>query len=254
MGSSYAQGGRTEQAIAAFHKSLDLGGRTEILGELGAAYLAADQRTTALDYFRQYLERSQSGIDLYRVSAVFSSRGETDVAIRGFERALQLVSSDDPEAIEITAELSTLLLSVRNPQAALPHIRRTLDAMPNSMASCFNYAFALELLGSADDARQHYAKTAQVFEKSDISRYSQSFRANVLQAMGHCYDVLGNRTKAIQCLKRASKIADNITKGRIFSSIQYRDLPSNEFKAETEQLLHEITRANDNLLSGGRNE
>ena len=39
------------------------------------------------------------------------------------------------------------------------------------------------------------------------------------------------------------KVADLVPKGRIFSSVQYRDIPSNEFKAETEGFLQELTVA-----------
>ena len=70
-------------------------------------------------------------------------------------------------------------------------------------------------------------------------------RANCLQAMGHCYRFLGKNSLAIQCLRRAGKVADLVPKGRIFSSVQYRDICTAQIKlkAETEGFLQELTVA-----------
>jgi tetratricopeptide (TPR) repeat protein len=230
----------TQEAVQAFHKALTLGGRKRIYGHLATAYLGLENRQAALDAFANYIDHAHSAGELFGVAEMFALRGEVDTAVRAYEGALALVKPDDRQAYLSMAELGNLFLSRRDAEKALPYVKRALELEPNSMASCFNYAFALELIGRYDEAGELYRKTSKIFEKTDLSIIPPTSRANTLQAIAHCYRFLNQKDVAVQCLRRASKIADTVPNGRIFSVVQYRFIPSNEFKLETEALLRDL--------------
>src|ERR1035438_4080834 len=126
--------GKIVVAIDVFQKALRLGGRGSVLVGLASAYLIAENRSAAVEYFAKYLEKTVDGVELSRLSGLFGSRGETDSAIAGLERALQLSGPDDPDAASRRFELGNLYLSRLDHLRAIPHIKKVLDVDPNSMA------------------------------------------------------------------------------------------------------------------------
>jgi tetratricopeptide (TPR) repeat protein len=229
---------RMEAAIKAWQNALRFGGRTSVRGELASAYLVTGNRSVAQEHFSKYLERPSDGEELCQLSAIFATRGETDLAIAGFERTLELIPSNR----QAMFELGNLHLYRLDPDKALPYIIYALDADPSSMAANFNYGFALILLGRKEEARTFYAKAAAIFEKFDMSKVTPALRANTQQAMGQCYRLLGRTEEASRLFKRAIKLADSLPRARIYSSVRYRDIPSAEFKAETEAMLLDMKR------------
>ena len=228
--------GRILIAIEAYQKALQLGGRTSVLSGLASAYLVAENRSAALEYFSRYLAATTNSAGLSRLSAVFASHGETDLAVAGYERALQL-APEESQTADIHLNLGNLYLSKHEPEKALPYIKLHLDADPSAMPPNFNYGFALFLLGRREEANAFFVKTVALFEKFEASKLAPATRANVLQAMGQCYCFLGRAEDARELFKKAMALADSLPRSRIYSSVRYREIPSVEFKTETEALL-----------------
>jgi hypothetical protein len=93
-----------------------------------------------------------------------------------------------------------------------------------------------------DPSAAEYFKTAlALFEQNDISRKPSAQVANWHQAVSHAYSGLGAFDKARNALNEALKWAERLSENRrVFSSVQYKEIPAKEFIEETSRLLEGI--------------
>ena len=152
-------------AIDALKTALQLGGRAMLHGALASAYLVNGDNVLAEKSFKEYLERADGGIELCMFADLFANRGEADVAIAGFRRALELDDPDRPLAPYVMHALGNLYLSKREPEQ-LPYIKNALDSDPTALAPNYNYGFCLTLLGRNTEATIFFEKAAAIFRET----------------------------------------------------------------------------------------
>ena len=90
MGSVYVAKGQYEEAIAAYQKSLALGGPPTTLSKLGCAYALAGRRGEALGALDQLLEmRERQYAAAFNIARVYAGLGDNDNAFAWLEKAFE---------------------------------------------------------------------------------------------------------------------------------------------------------------------
>ncbi len=101
----------SEQAIAAFRRGLELsGGSPRFLGRLGHASAVRGDRAEAQRFVGMLMELGAQGDEVaFDVAMVHAGLGDTDAALRWFERAI------DERAVEVVQEVvNPCLASLRS--------------------------------------------------------------------------------------------------------------------------------------------
>jgi tetratricopeptide (TPR) repeat protein len=130
-------------------------------------------------------------------------------------------------------------MRANDPANAVTFYRKAQQLIPNELAVTFNLANSLRLLGSMEEAREHFERATQMYEQTRTVQSIPAMRANAMQAMGLAYIALGNRDKAKQHLHGALEIAEK-TATPVFSALVYREISPKEFQKEISDLLRPL--------------
>jgi len=226
---------KPQEACEAFTKAIKLRGGVHNYAELAITLLATGEDHAARENFYRFLEQATGPRQILTYTERFDARGQTEPAIAGYERLLDIYKGDK-RAIEPLVQLGNVYLRLKDPEKALPFYQQAQELMPNELAITFNLARALQLSGATERARVNFEKAVQIYEQTQMVHPVPARRANAMEAMGIAYIAVGSTEKAKQNFISAIETAARISTS-IFSALEYREIPPADFINEAKQLL-----------------
>jgi tetratricopeptide (TPR) repeat protein len=165
---------KAKEASQAFLKAIELKGSAHNYAELASTLLTMGDEISARENFSKFLEHSTSIRQVSTYTDLFESHGQIESAIAGYQRALDLCKDDERSVVPLN-QLGNVYMRAGDPAKAVIFYRRAQQFVPNELSVTFNLARALQLLGSIDEARQHFERATQMYEQT---RMVQSIPAN----------------------------------------------------------------------------
>jgi tetratricopeptide (TPR) repeat protein len=166
---------------------------------------------------------------------MLAARRKYDSAIAGYTRALELCA-DDPLSVHPLIGLGNLYMTRKEPEKAVLFFEKAVSIEPSNISATFNLGFALHLVGRTKDSLPLLSKAVSMCEQVP-RRMSPSRRANVEQAVGNGYLILGDYEKARIHLAEAITASKSVSSRTVYSSIRYEVITVDEFRDETLRLL-----------------
>ena len=151
--------------------------------------------------------------------------------------------------MDALVDVGNSYLRLGNVSEAVRYYHRALEQGPQLLASNFNFAIALARQERRAEALPYFEKAIAIFERQQdqLVRAGGPQTANLLQALGQAYAYVGKTRKSLDLLSRSVETAGAVQHGKIFSSIQYRWVPPEEFKEETQLLMLQIERSSNSV-------
>ena len=233
-----------EKALRAFERALEHGGSEVNLAQLALTYLVMGNQEQAQQKFHEFLKTSSNINETKRFSDLFASRNQIRMAIAGYERLVELLAKEDnPSRLgAMLINLGDLCMRDKQPERALTWFRRVLKTDPHSLPGNYNAGYALALIGRIEEAQEYFAASVAAFTQMSTQAVEPASRANIMQAMGQAYAAMGDIQRAQECYTSALQLAEGLPNSRIFSSVQYREVATEEFKSETKRLLEQVAQ------------
>ena len=203
------------------------------------ASLLTRQYWIAREYLQKYLEIATNPYAIVELGRLFQVRDQMDAALLAYERVISIRSSSPAMTFGLI-EAGNVNLNLGNTPQAIANYRDAVEQSPQNIAAHFNLGMALIRSAQKAEALLHFEKAVAIFEQQQLGRLDPQQTANRLQSFGQAYWFLGKKERALELLSRAIEAAGTVQHGKIFSSIQYRWAPSEEFREETAGLIREI--------------
>ena len=209
--------------------------------DLAITHLMMGDSALAEKKFEEYLKVSKSLAEVRRFAEFFAVRDQVRMAIAGYERLVELSSTDQPALEGALVNLGDLYVRIGELEVALQRFQEVLRTNPNSLAANYNMAHALRALGRTADARRYFETSIALSNQTQTQSYTPACRANIAQAIGQAYSALGLSEQSRESYLAALQLAEGLGKTPIFSSISYREISAEEFSAETKDLLGQLS-------------
>jgi tetratricopeptide (TPR) repeat protein/cellulose biosynthesis protein BcsQ len=202
-----------------------------LLGQLIRTQMTVGQISDVAQYLDEFLTSSKDAEELESMAELFSKKGQTDAAIRFYERAIEL--ADEPE-VGHHLGLGNIYMGMNRLDLAVQQYQVAIGMAPSCLQAVYNYAYAMSLLGDSR-AEEFFRDAVELYEREDLDDYDD--KANLYQAMSQAYAALSEHEKAQEFRGKAIKIAAAGPSDRlVFSSIQYKLIPARQFIEETKYL------------------
>ena len=206
-----------------------------ILSKLATTSLVLKQVDDARRYLRKLLAVCKSWEEIREIAASFESSGCLDECIEAYRRAIEVEEHWQPYM-----GIGNIYMRKKDPAMALPYYQKGRELQPASLELVYNYAYALHLLGNPA-ATEYFKRSIELFEQRNLASNRPSEKANILQAVSHAYNAVGEAQKARHSLEESLKTARQLPQGHeVFSSISYMEVPLKEFVEETMELLKKL--------------
>ena len=230
---------RSEDAIKYLERARQLDPENhELIGQLIRTYLGLGEIKDAISYLDGFLATSSDVDEMVSLGNMFEMRGIVEPTRKIYERAVELAKSPEKGP---HIDLGNVYMALKEVDLALREYGQLVKSDPSSLAAVYNYGYALSLSGDPR-ARGYFERAIDIFEQADEERTAAE-RVNALQAMSHAYMFVGKKQKALELLTDALERAKKQPAGRrIFSSIQYKYIPTKEFIQETALLRRKVSR------------
>lgn len=229
---------KPEEAADAFRRAIELKGSASNYAELAITLRTLGDSRGAEAYFFKFLQRSSQASQIWRYSQFFDSRNDVGPAIAGYKRYLEVCQKEASPGPMVN--LGNVYMRIGDYKAAVECFRRARDLAPNLLPVVYNLGYALGLLGEKGESRFHFERAIEIYEHVHKTQLLPADNANRLQAIGQAYLTLGHLEKAESSLLAALDIGRTLTQ-RVFSSITYASVSPQEFCAQTESLLREVS-------------
>lgn len=131
-----------EKALDAFEKALQSGGAEINRGDLAITQLVMGNPALAEQKFDEYLKVARNPEEVERFAGIFATRGQIRTAIDGYERFVELISSDPSRQGRARVNLGNLYIRIGEAKNAIPHFQEVLRTDPSSMPANYNMAHA----------------------------------------------------------------------------------------------------------------
>jgi len=226
-----------KQAVIAFEKAVEYGGRAEDSAELALAYLAVNKIEAADSSFQEFLVKSRSFERTFLYTMKFENKGRRDSAIAGYNRALELCRDESRRPFPLI-QLGNLYMASKELEKAIPLYEEDLAIEPTGLAVNYNLGYALHLVSQEERSQGLLRKAIDIYEQTS-KRDTPKLRANTEQAIGNCFAILGLPTKAAEHFEESLKQA-SVSSGPIYSSIRYLFVSVDEFRKETRKLMDSL--------------
>jgi len=188
-------------------------------------------------WFDKYIYASKNPKAIISLCEEFKSANQVDPAIRGFIQALSMLKETDMGSrLPAIGSLAVLYIAKRDTGGALTYSKEWIALAPNLLQANYNYAYALMLAGRLIEAKEYFTKSLDLFENTPVVKYAPQIGANLHQAISRAFIVLARPDKGREALMEALKVASTV-QTPIFSCLQYRYVPAEEFRQETERLV-----------------
>jgi tetratricopeptide (TPR) repeat protein len=229
-----------EKALGAFEKALGSGGSEINRADLAITHLVIGDSAKAERKFDEYLMVSKNQEEVRRFAEFFATRDQTRMTIAGYKRLVELASTDQPKLEAALVNLGDLYIRTGEIENAVHRFEEVLRTNPNSLAANYNMAHALRVLGRTADARRYFEASIALSKQTQTQALAPASRANIAQAIGRAYAALSSAEQARESYLAAIQLAEGLGKTSIFSSVSYREIPAEEFTAETRSLLEQL--------------
>ncbi len=228
---------RSKSAIKYLERAQALAPETPGLQtQLIKTYLGSGEVDKATNLLGEFVAASEGADEIEAVGRVFEMKGMVEPAKQLYEKAIEL-SKNPNQAPHL--DLGNVYMALNQVELAIEQYEKEVHTNPSSLAANYNLAYALHLRRNPR-AMEFFQRAATLFENEGQVRPSE--RANAFQAMSHAYRALGKRKKAQEMVEAAIKAAAEGKQSRIFSSIQYKYIPTKEFLEETRRLAGKVAR------------
>jgi tetratricopeptide (TPR) repeat protein len=204
-----------------------------LLGQLVRAQLSVGKTADTAQYIDEFLRSAKDAEEIADMAEVVAKKGQTDAAIRLYERAIEL---GDPPDVSSHLGLGNIYMSADKLDLAARHYEIGVKIAPFYLPTLYNFAYALFRLGDPR-ADEMFRRAIEVYEKRDPEEDDDENKANGYQAMCQAYAAVGALDKARELRGRAIETAAAVSPDHlVFSSIQYRPIPAWQFIEETKHL------------------
>lgn len=236
FGSFLRASGNYQGALDAYRKAESNGAQPSIFGDIAVTLLFARQMDEARKNLSRYLSSEFNTNVAFRIARAFAFRDQSEAAIEAFEK----IALRDPDlAASASEEIGNLYLRLNTPERALRHYELSVERVPNSFISAYNVAVTLEKLGRRTESLEWFTRATTLFDRSKFRGRLPGEGASLLQAMGRAYDLIGDPKRAINLLNESIASAKGVPTS-IFSFVQYRNVPAEEFLRENERLMANV--------------
>jgi tetratricopeptide (TPR) repeat protein len=236
FGSFLRASGNYQGALDAYRKAERHKARPSIYGDLALTLLYTREMEEARKYLSQYLSSDFNPKAAFRIARAFAFRDQGEAAIEAFEK----IALRDPDlAASASEELGNLYLRLDAPEKALPHYQLSMARIPNSFLSAYNVAVTFKKLGRRTESLEWFTRATALFDRSKFRGRLPGEGASLLQAMGRAFDFIGDPKRAMNLLNESMASAKGVPTS-IFSFVQYRNLPAEEFLLENEMLMKNV--------------
>jgi CHAT domain-containing protein/Tfp pilus assembly protein PilF len=230
-------GDKREQAITLVHE-----GRLHVRrGEYQDALNTFEDAVVTLRAVRDPL---WEGGSLTGIAAVYREMGNTDAALKYYERAQGLFETAGLNSVlvDVLMALGETYLDAGDDSAALLRFERAL-AIADGLHNSFWQAWALRFIGVVHLIRRQPDEARQYFERSlerQRSLADPRLEAEVRADLGSAYHLLGRRDIAVENLERANELAtaagDRATEARALFGLAQSAAAANDLDAARGQI------------------
>jgi tetratricopeptide (TPR) repeat protein len=227
----------TKEAVRHFERAYELNPRdTRVLYNLATAHLALREAKEARKYLTEFLEADPKTEEVPSLGKAFENAGLLDGAMEAYQRWNGI-----SETAAGHLEIGNLFMRMKRPDEAVPHYQRGSQLETIYVLPCaYNCGYALGLLNDPG-AVEYFKRSIQLFEGMDLGYQTPGVQANYFQAMSHAYAGVGEIEKARQALEKALGLAKQLSaRMPIYSSIQYKLIPHDQFIEESHELLRRL--------------
>ncbi len=185
--------GRLDEAIAQYHKALELAPDYEIAhNNLGVALAKRGEPEQAMEEFRKALALLPDYAMAHNnLGNTLAKLHRTHEAVNEFHAALEL----NPQYAEAHSDLAMALLELGKPAEAVAEYQKAVEIKPDWIGARYNLAVTLARLGRRDDAIAQYEKTLKLKPDSIEAR---SNLANLLLEAGRTSDAVLQFQKVLE--------------------------------------------------------
>ncbi|MEK7136891.1 MAG: tetratricopeptide repeat protein, partial [Patescibacteria group bacterium] len=174
LGASYRMEGKSEKAIQAYRRALELYELPNVYGLIGQIYAERGELEKAIEEFRTGILLNPSDAELHHgLGQVYALQRNFDAALREYERALALMP-EPKNAYEklsrriiarrdVVLERIGILYGERGDHArAVEYYEKALLENPSFADAHFNLAVGLGNLGKREEALKHYEEAVRL--------------------------------------------------------------------------------------------
>lgn len=236
FGSFLRSSANYKEALKAYREAEANGAKPSIHGDIAVTLLYDKEIEEARKYLAKFLSFDFDPVVAFRIARAFAFRDQAEAAIEAFEK---IAERDQEMAAAASGEIGNLYLRLNAPEKALPYYELAMERVPNGVVSAYSIGAAYERLERDVDAVQWFRRAITLFERTKFRGRLPGETASLLQAIGRAYAASGTPGRGIDRLNEAMAIAKTVPSA-IFSFLQYRNVPADEFMEETETLLAEF--------------
>jgi tetratricopeptide (TPR) repeat protein/cellulose biosynthesis protein BcsQ len=248
FGSFLRSAEKYDRALKAYHKAEELKAPPSIYGDIAVTLVYTGRFSEAKRYLSRFLASDFDPTAAFQIGRAFAFHNQAESAIQVFKK----LSVKDGEMAAITSrEIGNLYLRLGMPKKAQRYYQQLLRRSPNDLAGTYNMGAVLSRLGRHSDAKDWFQKAIALFERPETRGKLPGEAAGRLQMMSQAYAATGAMGQAITLLNEAiSKL--NRVKTEVFSSLQYKSIPRQEFVEESRRLLADFTKRAPHTLERKR--
>jgi len=248
FGSFLRSAERYDRALKAYHNAEELKAPPSIYGDIAVTLVYTGKFLQAKRYLSRFLASDFDPTTAFQIGRAFAFHNQAESAIQVFKK----LSSKDREMTAITSkEIGNLYLRLGIPKKAERFYQQLLKKSPNDLVGTYNMGAALSRLGRHSDAKEWFQKAIALFERPETRSKLPGEAAGRLQMMSQAYAATGAMGQAITLLNEAISKLKSV-KTEVFSSLQYKSIPRQEFVEESRRLLADFIKRAPHILERKR--
>lgn len=248
FGSFLRSAERYDRALKAYYKAEQLKAPPSIYGDIAVTLVYTGKFAEAKRYLSRFLASDFDASAAFQIGRAFAFYNQAESAIQVFKK----LSAKDREMAAITSkEIGNLYQRLGMPKKAERYYEQLLRRSPNDLSGTYNMGAVLARLGRHSDAKEWFQKAIALFERPETRSKLPGEAAGRLQMMSQAYAATGAMGQAINLLNEAISKLKRV-KTEVFSSLQYKSIPRQEFVEESRRLLADFTKRAPHVLERKR--
>jgi tetratricopeptide (TPR) repeat protein len=238
FGSFLRSAERYDRALKAYHRAEEFKAPPSIYGDIAVTLVYTGKFLQAKRYLSKFLRSDFDPTAAFQIGRAFAFHNQAESAIQVFKK----LSAKDREMAAVTSkEIGNLYLRLGMPKRAQRYYQQLLKKLPNDLAGTYNMGAVLSRLGRQSDAKEWFQRAIALFERPETRSKLPGEAAARLQMMSQAYAATGEWGQAINLLNEAISKLKNV-KTEVFSSLQYKTVPRQDFVEESRGLLADFTK------------
>lgn len=233
LGSSLFNDGKEEEGILYMKKALELDPASpEPYLNLGVYYTKKGDYNRALTYLLKPHSLQQTYLSYYRIGNLYALKGDTDLAIENYEKALEL----DPLYPFANLELGSMYMTKGAFTDALSAYNRAIKAAPREIMPYNNIGIIYIELADYDRAEEYLKRHLKIFPlyapawanlgnvyfyRGDMQKAEETYRkaieldpqnAQIVANLSMALDALGKKEESEKTMKKALELNPELFK------------------------------------------